>query len=159
MLPDALEKHCIQAERNLDKNAWASKKRASAHLLLWICRRFSTDEMVCRAFELLNLSVCIQISWQTRPAVGDQQVGDQQSVIGDRVSDVGRMPAIVLRRSRRFHFLPEDKKTLEQRWPLSIAFGVCISLLLFASCLVAVGYRRMGAKCPVFHAKSFLCIS
>jgi len=93
---DALEKHCIQAERNLDKNAGTSKKGVSAHLLLWICRRFSTDDAVWQAFELLNLSVCIQISWQTRPAIGDQVVGDRQSAISDRVSDVGRMPAIFL---------------------------------------------------------------
>jgi hypothetical protein len=89
VLPDELEKHCIQAERNLDKNASASKKAASAHLLLWICRRFSTDELVLQVFALLNLSLCLRISWQTRPAIGDQ-------VVGDQVPDVGRMPAIFL---------------------------------------------------------------
>jgi hypothetical protein len=50
VLPDALEKHCIQAEPILDKNALAGKKAASAHLLLWICRRFSTDAAVLQAF-------------------------------------------------------------------------------------------------------------
>jgi hypothetical protein len=49
VLPDELEKHCIQAEPILDKNASASKRLASAHLLLWICRRFSTDEAVRQA--------------------------------------------------------------------------------------------------------------
>jgi hypothetical protein len=49
VLPDALEKHCIQPEPILDKNGLASKKAASAHLLLWICRRFSTDEAVYQA--------------------------------------------------------------------------------------------------------------
>jgi len=50
VLPDALEKHCIQAEPILDKNALAGKKAASAHLLLWICRRFSTDAAVLQRF-------------------------------------------------------------------------------------------------------------
>jgi hypothetical protein len=50
VLPDALEKHCIQAEPILDKNALAGKKVASAHLPLWICRRFSTDAAVYRRF-------------------------------------------------------------------------------------------------------------
>jgi hypothetical protein len=49
VLPDELEKHCIQAEPILDKNASGSKKLASAHLLLWICRRFSTAEAVRQA--------------------------------------------------------------------------------------------------------------
>jgi hypothetical protein len=50
VLPNALEKHCIQAEPILDKNALAGKKVASAHLPLWICRRFSTDAAVLRVF-------------------------------------------------------------------------------------------------------------
>jgi hypothetical protein len=49
VLPDELEKHCIQLEPILDKNGFTSKKAASAHLLLWICRRFSTDDAVYRA--------------------------------------------------------------------------------------------------------------
>jgi hypothetical protein len=57
VLPDELEKHCTGAERNLDKNALASKKRSSTHLLLWICRRFSTAASVSQAFLLPEL-VC-----------------------------------------------------------------------------------------------------
>jgi hypothetical protein len=57
VLPDALEKHCIQAEPILDKNALAGKKVASAHLPLWICRRFSTDAAVYRRFAS-SLPVC-----------------------------------------------------------------------------------------------------
>jgi hypothetical protein len=52
---DALEKHCIQAEPILDKSSLASKKAVSAHSLLWICRRFSTDDAVLQAIGLLNL--------------------------------------------------------------------------------------------------------
>jgi hypothetical protein len=58
VLPDELEKHCTGAESILDKNALASKKALSAHLLLWICRRFSTDDLVLQAFDSLNWSVC-----------------------------------------------------------------------------------------------------
>jgi hypothetical protein len=65
VLPDELEKHCIQAEPIVDKNGSVSKKRASAHLLLWICRRFSTDGLVLQGFDQLNLSVCIRIGCQT----------------------------------------------------------------------------------------------
>jgi hypothetical protein len=57
VLPDELEKHCIEAEPNLDKNGSASKKRSSAHLLLWICRRFSTDDPISQAILLPEL-VC-----------------------------------------------------------------------------------------------------
>jgi hypothetical protein len=67
VLPDALEKHCIQAEPILDKNALAGKKTASAHLLLWICRRFSTDAAVLQTFcwrLQAALSVCLCIGWQ-----------------------------------------------------------------------------------------------
>jgi hypothetical protein len=55
VLPDELEKHCIQLEPILDKNALASKKPASAHLPLWICRRFSTDDVVLQRIWWLNL--------------------------------------------------------------------------------------------------------
>jgi hypothetical protein len=55
VLPDALEKHCIQAEPNVDKNGSASKKAAFAHLLLWICRRFSTNDVVLQRIWWLNL--------------------------------------------------------------------------------------------------------
>ena len=65
MLPDVLEKHCIQAEPILDKNALAGKKEASAHLLLWICRRFSTDAAVLQVF--CKLSVCMPM--QRLPAL------------------------------------------------------------------------------------------
>jgi hypothetical protein len=61
VLPDTLEKHCTGAEPILDKNGLASKKAASAHLLLWICRRFSTDDTVLQAFGQLNLAVCIRL--------------------------------------------------------------------------------------------------
>jgi len=57
VLPDELEKHCIQLEPILDKNALASKKLASAHLPLWICRRFSTDDVVLQPVWCLNLLV------------------------------------------------------------------------------------------------------
>jgi hypothetical protein len=60
VLPDELEKHCIEAASNVDKNESASKKAAFAHLMLWICRRFSTDELVLQGLELPNLSVCVQ---------------------------------------------------------------------------------------------------
>jgi hypothetical protein len=55
VLPDALEKHCIQAEPIVDKNHFVGKKRSSAHLPLWICRRFSTDAVVLSGFGLLEL--------------------------------------------------------------------------------------------------------
>jgi hypothetical protein len=73
VLPDALEKHCIQAEPIVDKNGSVSKKRASAHLLLWICRRFSTDGLVLQAFKQLSLSVCNKsaLDWQ-RSAISYQ---------------------------------------------------------------------------------------
>jgi hypothetical protein len=45
-LLDGLEKACIGAEPLLDKNGRAGKKTASAHSLLWICRRFSTGELL-----------------------------------------------------------------------------------------------------------------
>jgi hypothetical protein len=45
----ALEKHCIEAGAMLDKNGEASKKLVSAHLLLWICRRFSTGAAISHA--------------------------------------------------------------------------------------------------------------
>jgi hypothetical protein len=87
--PDALEKHCIQAEPILDKSSLASKKTASAHSLLWICRRFSTDAAVLQAFQgsttseqQLNLSVRIRIS-------------EQQPALHSPPSIVGRQPASV----------------------------------------------------------------
>jgi hypothetical protein len=55
VLPDELEKHCIEAASNVDKNESASKKAAFAHLTLWICRRFSTDAVVLSGFWLLEL--------------------------------------------------------------------------------------------------------
>jgi hypothetical protein len=64
VLPDELEKHCIEAAPNVDKNGSASKKAAFAHLLLWICRRFSTVALVLQTFGWLNLSVWIQDSCQ-----------------------------------------------------------------------------------------------
>jgi hypothetical protein len=65
VLPDALEKHCIQAEPILDKNALAGKKAASAHLLLWICRRFSTDAAVLQGFyrRFAGWVVCLLMHW------------------------------------------------------------------------------------------------
>jgi hypothetical protein len=65
VLPDALEKHCIQAEPKVDKTGSASKKAAFAHTPLWICRRFSTVTLVLHPFGRLNLSVCIRISCQS----------------------------------------------------------------------------------------------
>jgi hypothetical protein len=62
VLPDALEKHCIQAEPNVDKNGSASKKAAFAHLLLWICRRFSTVDAVYAGFDWLGWSVWLRSS-------------------------------------------------------------------------------------------------
>jgi hypothetical protein len=62
VLPDALEKHCIQAEPNVDKNSSASKKAAFAHLLLWICRRFSTVDAVYAGFDRLGWSVWLRSS-------------------------------------------------------------------------------------------------
>jgi hypothetical protein len=50
LLPNALEKHCIQAEPFLDKTPWFSKNTAFAHLPLWICRRFSTSAPVYERF-------------------------------------------------------------------------------------------------------------
>jgi hypothetical protein len=58
VLPDELEKHCIEAAPNVDKTGSASKKAAFAHAPLWICRRFSTIAMVLHPFGRLNLSVC-----------------------------------------------------------------------------------------------------
>jgi hypothetical protein len=76
VLPDALEKHCIQAERIVDKNHFVGKKRSSTHLPLWICRRFSTDalvsglillpELVCFAENGLVGRIWLP-SWQRRP--------------------------------------------------------------------------------------------
>jgi hypothetical protein len=65
VLPDGLEKHCIQAEPILDKNALAGKKAASAHLLLWICRRFSTDAAVLQGFcrRFAGWAVCLRMHW------------------------------------------------------------------------------------------------
>jgi hypothetical protein len=54
VLPEALEKHCIEAESFLDKNAGPGKKAAFAHLPLWICRRFSTGAPVYRRFSCLS---------------------------------------------------------------------------------------------------------
>jgi hypothetical protein len=59
VLPDALEKHCIQAEPNVDKNGSASKKAAFAHVPLWICRRFST---VAAVFQGQVIQVVVR--WQ-----------------------------------------------------------------------------------------------
>jgi hypothetical protein len=41
-LPEALEKHCIQAGLFVDKKVEGLKRRGFAHPRLWICRRFST---------------------------------------------------------------------------------------------------------------------
>jgi hypothetical protein len=46
VLPDRLDKHCIDAEPMLDKKGEHEKIDCSAHLLLWICRRLSTSETV-----------------------------------------------------------------------------------------------------------------
>jgi hypothetical protein len=84
VLPNKLEKHCTGAEPILDKNGLASKKAASAHLLLWICRRFSTDDTVLQAFGLLNLSVCIRLAMD-RPGsaclASFRQLGWQDAVV------------------------------------------------------------------------------
>jgi hypothetical protein len=77
VLPDALEKHCIQAEPILDKNALAGKKAASAHLLLWICRRFSTDAAVYEGFACCF--ACLQM--QLLPALACQH-----PVVGKKLS-------------------------------------------------------------------------
>jgi hypothetical protein len=50
VLPNALEKHCIEAEPFLDKSVRPGKNAAFAHVMLWICRRFSTDAVISRAF-------------------------------------------------------------------------------------------------------------
>jgi hypothetical protein len=50
VLPNGLEKHCIEAEPFLDKNAEPGKNAAFAHLPLWICRRFSTGAVVFSTF-------------------------------------------------------------------------------------------------------------
>jgi hypothetical protein len=50
VLPNGLEKHCIEAEPFLDKNGRPGKNTAFAHLTLWICRRFSTDAVISNAF-------------------------------------------------------------------------------------------------------------
>jgi hypothetical protein len=133
VLPDELEKHCIQAERNLDKNGSASKKLASAHLPLWICRRFSTDALVLQVLELPNLSVCIQVGC----SVGS--FSKQQSRIVGRTSIVGKTPAF---------FLPPISAV-----PLS-------SCRQKNACAVLAWYRPDSAFAPsVFHAEPFLCIS
>ncbi|MCS0592274.1 hypothetical protein ACFQ09_05315 [Massilia norwichensis] len=100
---DALEKHCIQAEPILDKSSSSSKKVASTHLLLWICRRFSTDAAVLQALMALNLSICIPCS--------DQSLAIQWSPT--RLAD---SQLSSLRQPWRFHFLPEDKKTRAPCW-------------------------------------------
>jgi hypothetical protein len=41
-MPEALEKHCIQAGLFVDKKLDGKEKPGFAHPLLWICRRFST---------------------------------------------------------------------------------------------------------------------
>jgi hypothetical protein len=50
VLPNALEKHCIEAEPFLDKSVRPGKNAAFAHVMLWICRRFSTDAVIPDAF-------------------------------------------------------------------------------------------------------------
>jgi hypothetical protein len=119
VLLEELEKHCTGAEPILDKNGLASKKAASAHLLLWICRRFSTDDMVLQAFGLQNLSVCIRLAM-------------------DRPSPCKLPPAWLAGRRRHFfhrfrlvHFLPEDKKRSS-----SVGLSDCVwrSLFVLLSC-------------------------
>jgi hypothetical protein len=45
-LTERLEKHCIDAEPMLDKKTASRKSGRSAHPVLWICRTFSTVELV-----------------------------------------------------------------------------------------------------------------
>jgi hypothetical protein len=97
VLPDALEKHCIQAEPILDKNALAGKKAASAHLPLWICRRFSTDAGVLQTFCRLGCQFAYALAVSVRFSA----------------SFVGKICRPFLYRCRLCHFLPEDKKTRE----------------------------------------------
>jgi hypothetical protein len=82
----------------LDKNALAGKKAASAHLLLWICRRFSTDAAVLQAFcrRFAGWAVCLRMHWR--------------SVFGLSASFVGKICRPFLYRCRPCHVLPEDKK-------------------------------------------------
>jgi len=49
VLAERLDKHCIDAEPMLDKNRASRKNGCSAHLLLWICRAFSTVEPILSA--------------------------------------------------------------------------------------------------------------
>ena len=46
VLTDRLDKHCIDAEPMLDKKAGSSQNEVFAHPVLWICRRFSTVELI-----------------------------------------------------------------------------------------------------------------
>jgi len=89
VLPDELEKHCIQLEPILDKNAWSSKNLASAHLPLWICRRFSTDEVVLQRVWWLNLPVLHVVQQKLR----------QKRLCSGRV-------CFIRRRSRRLVIFP-----------------------------------------------------
>ena len=133
MLPDALEKHCIQAEPILDKNALASKKVASAHLLLWICRRFSTDAAVLRAFCRLG---CL---FADASAVS---VGLSACFVGHRLS--ARSCRSFFYQCRPCHFLTEDKKRASSvssfcgrcrlQAGLSICYALAASVRLSVSC-------------------------
>jgi hypothetical protein len=51
---ERLEKHCIDAEPMLDKNPESRKNGRSAHLVLWICRTFSTVELVLQVLSILR---------------------------------------------------------------------------------------------------------
>jgi hypothetical protein len=140
VLPDELEKHCTGAEPILDKNGLASKKAASAHLPLWICRRFSTDEAVLRAFGLLNLSVCIRFGIGSLPSF--RQLGKQDAVV---ISSTGPGCSTF--------FLQTKNARAVLAW--AIVFGVRASYCV----PVAVRRKCLTFKTSVFHAKSLLCFS
>jgi hypothetical protein len=50
-----LDKHCIDAEPMLDKNPASRKNGRSAHLVLWICKTFSTVALILLLLQTLRL--------------------------------------------------------------------------------------------------------
>ncbi|WP_156328255.1 MULTISPECIES: hypothetical protein [unclassified Massilia] len=103
----------------MDKTALASKKVASAHLLLWICRRFSTDAAVNARILwliLLNLHLVQQKPGCRQPWCSDWPVLAVSAFVSFPVCSPGSLfPAM-----GSYSVLPEDKQEFLKQSRLSL---------------------------------------
>jgi hypothetical protein len=146
VLPNALEKHCIEAEPFLDKSGRPGKNAAFAHVMLWICRRFSTDAVISRAF--------------CHPSI--RRPGSEPDFWQCRLSMhracVQQAPSASLRADRR-------RRSLRDRgiqFFLQTNSVLCLALTLpSAVSSEAIFFRLVGCACAVgsgfVHAKSRHC--